>query len=121
MARRDRRRELARIAAPVAFLLAVTIAVLLIRSGLHHSTTATEAIPPTVPTTTRAAGTTTGSKPKAAPKSKPNPAAEYYTVGSGDTFGSIATKYGTTVQEIETLNPGVSSSALSVGQRVRVK
>jgi LysM repeat protein len=120
MARRNSRRALARIVAPVAFLLAVTIAVLLVRSGLNHGgATTTEAIPPTVPTSTRAVVTTKGSKPK--PKPKPSSSAEYYTVESGDTFGSIATKYGTTVGELEALNPGVSSSALAVGQRVRVK
>ena len=39
----------------------------------------------------------------------------------GDTFGSIAAKVGTTISALETLNPGVSSTALQVGQKIRVK
>src|SRR5438552_1359648 len=122
MARRDRRRELARIVAPVAFLLAVTIAVLLVRSGLRGGGGATtDAIPQTVPTATRPA-VTSPAKPKTATTAQTQTsAAEYYTIGSGDTFGSIAAKYGTTVAQLEALNPGVSSSALTVGQRIRVK
>ena len=47
--------------------------------------------------------------------------AQYYVVQSGDTFGSIAAHYGTTVSAIEALNAGVSPNALSVGQKIRVK
>lgn len=117
---RDRHRELARIAAPAAFLLAATIAVLLIRSGMKGGDTTTTHAVPTVLTTTRAA--TTVARPKPKPKHKP-PAqgAQYYTVASGDTFGGIATRYGTTVEELQALNPGVDSTSLSVGQRIRVK
>jgi len=42
-------------------------------------------------------------------------------VESGDTFGSIAAKEGITVSELQALNPGVSSNALQVGQKLRVK
>jgi len=49
------------------------------------------------------------------------PGAEYYVVQSGDTLGSIAQKYTTTVDELMTLNPGIDPTALRVGQRVRVK
>jgi len=103
--------------APAAFLLAVTIAVLLIRAGLNGggSTTTTERGPVThastsptpPPGTTRAATTTL--------------AGAFYTVGSGDTFGSISAKTGVPIAELERLNPGVSSNALQVGQRLRVK
>jgi LysM repeat protein len=117
------RRQLARIAAPAAFLAAVTIAVLLIRSGLQGGHGAT-------PTTQTVAHVTTGRA--AAPRSKKptrpattaattTGAAVYYTVQSGDTYGSIAARYGTSVPALEALNPGVSSTALTVGQRIRVK
>ena len=101
-------RRVGRYAAPGLFLLAVTIAVLLIRSGLGggSSTATTTARGPvrTVPTTTAAAATT-----------------RYYSVQRGDTFGAIAAKTGTTIAKLEQLNPGVSSNALHVGQRIRVK
>jgi LysM repeat protein len=102
----------------------VTIAVLLIRAGLEGGRSSTAPAAPTVTRpatpatvtrrtkrrgrTTRATSTRTG-------------AAEYYTVQSGDTFGTIAARYGTSVQQLEALNPGVSSTSLSVGQKIRVK
>jgi LysM repeat protein len=44
----------------------------------------------------------------------------FYTVVAGDTFGVIAAKTKTTVQQLELLNPGVSSTSLHIGQRLRV-
>jgi len=41
-------------------------------------------------------------------------------VVAGDTFGVIAAKTGTSVAELGQLNPGVSSTALHVGQKLRV-
>jgi LysM repeat protein len=116
---RPGRASAARYVAPVLFLIAVTIAVLLIHSGLeggaksgtttqqgsvtHPSTTAT---PPTG-TTSQGATTTL--------------AEQFYTVATGDTFGSISAKTGVPISQLEQLNPGVSSNALQVGQKLRVK
>jgi LysM repeat protein len=106
----------ARYLAPAAFLLAVTIAVLLIRSGLSggSSTTSTGAGPATHPSA-RTAPTTTKHR------SKSRRSAQYYTVESGDTFGSISARTGVDIAQLERLNPGVSSNALHVGQKIRVK
>jgi len=49
------------------------------------------------------------------------PGAEYYVVVSGDTLGSIAQKYNTTVDELTTLNLGIDPTALTVGQKIRIK
>ncbi|MDX6486095.1 MAG: LysM domain [Gaiellaceae bacterium] len=46
---------------------------------------------------------------------------QFYTVGAGDTFGSISAKTGVAISELEQLNPGVSTNSLQVGQRLRVK
>jgi LysM repeat protein len=110
------RRRIGRYTAPAAFLLAVTIAVLLIRSGLGSHTTATT----TQPAVTHPAATTTVSSPPRT-NTTPLPTAQSYTVQRGDTFGSIAAKVGTTIAALETLNPGVSSTALQVGEKIRVK
>jgi len=103
----------------VLFLVAVTIAVLLIRSGLGGgagSQTTTRSGPVTHPSTaktpppgTTRQGTTTTS------------AGQFYTVVKGDTFGSISAKTGVPVAQIEQLNPGVSTNSLQVGQKLRVK
>jgi LysM repeat protein len=95
-------------AAPLAFLLVVTAVVL----GIHY-------------------GVQTGHTPPAAPAAKTTPAAEHHPkkhvssrrfaiVQRGDSFSAIAVRAHTTVAELERLNPGVSSTALRVGQKVRV-
>ena len=121
-----RRRELKRYGAPALFLLAVTIAVLLIKSGLDNgSNQQTGAAPTTTaPATTTAAPTTTitltdSSTSTVATTTAPANA-RYYVIQAGDTLGSIAAKYNTTVDERTTLNPGVDPSALQPGQRIRV-
>ena len=133
MPSRGRRQLLARYAAPAAFLLAVTAVVLLVRAGLGGggstgpATTATRTQTRTQVTTAKA--TTTATTPATTPTVTTGTTAgvttvagaTYYVVQRGDTFSVIATKEGTTVAQIEQLNPGVSSNALQVGQRIRVR
>jgi LysM repeat protein len=112
---RPRADELKRYAAPAAFLAAVTIAVLLIHSGLQGGGSATTAPSlATITATTTAAATTATTPTKTA-------GAQYYTVQSGDTLGAIASKYGTSVEQLQGLNPNLDPAALQPGQRIRVK
>jgi len=123
-----RRRELTRFGAPAAFLAAVTIAVLLIKSGLNNgpeaqSTTAgvqptTAAIGTQPRTTTKLVLTTPAGTTTSTTTTATTP--RYYVIQSGDTLGSIAEKYSTTVDELMTLNPGVDPTALQPGDRIRV-
>ena len=123
------RKQLTRYGAPAAFLAAVTIAVILINAGLNSgsgSTTTVEALP-TTSTATKPTTTTTlvltGPQPGTTTTATETttPGAEYYVVESGDTLGSIAEKYSTTVDELMTLNPGIDPTAMHIGQRIRVK
>jgi len=43
-----------------------------------------------------------------------------YTIESGDTFSSIATKCGTTTQAMKDANPGVDPTTIKPGQQVNV-
>jgi LysM repeat protein len=122
------RRELTRYGAPAAFLAAVTIAVILVRAGLNGSGSVTTvgALPTTSRTPTQAHTTTklVLTSPQASTATTTEtatPGAEYYNVQNGDTLGSIAEKYATTVDEVMALNPGVDPTALHIGQRIRVK
>lgn len=117
-----RRRELTRFGAPAAFLLAVTIAVLLIKSGLDNgSQEQTVAAPTTTAQTTTEAKTTTKLVLTGTVPTTTAPAnARYYVIQSGDTLGAIASKYNTTVDQLLTLNPEIDPSALQPGQRIRV-
>ena len=111
--------RLARLAAPAAFLLAVTIAVLLARAALEPAEPAREA------TTTAASRPAAPPPPPAATTSRTQPAStagqEYYVIEAGDTLGTVADAYGTTVGALVELNPGIDPTALQVGQRVRVE
>jgi LysM repeat protein len=109
----------ARYAAPVLFLVAVTVAVLLIRSGLGggaSSQTTTRSGPVTHPSTAKTPPPGTTRHGNTAPT-----AGQFYTVAAGDTFGSISAKTGVPIAQIERLNPGVSTNSLQVGQKLRVK
>ena len=99
-----------RFAAPVAFLAAVTIGVLVVRAGFENGRH------PAKPVTTATAKTkTTGGTAHRHRRLR------MYTVQSGDTLGSIAAKTGTSVGRIEQLNPGINPTALRIGQRIRVQ
>jgi LysM repeat protein len=107
---RDWRGEVKRYAAPVAFLLAVTIAVLLVRSGLR--TDAASSVGTTSPTTTVATTAATPVPPRRR---------RYYRLRAGETLSDVAIKFDTSVEQLLALNPGIQPTNLTVGQRVRVK
>ena len=92
------RTQLARVAAPVLFLLAVTIAVLLVRSGLSEN-----------------------DAPDGPPRAVQPVGPQTVVVRTGDTLEAIAVRTGTTVAVLTRLNPGLDPELLRVGQRVRVR
>ena len=113
--------RLARFAGPVAFLLAVTIAILLVRAGLSNGTEAaprpaTTAVESTATTESGPAETTATGETTTAPAG-----AEYYEIQSGDTLAVVADRHGTTVEQLLVLNPDVDPVALTIGLRIRVK
>lgn len=110
-----------RYVAPAAFLLAVTIAVVLIRSGMNAGGNAAKA--PVVPPTPRKhVVTTTTKKPsRRITTTTAQTGQQYWTVAAGDTFGVISSKSGVPVATIEKLNPTVSSTALFIGEKIRLR
>jgi LysM repeat protein len=108
------RRRLVRIAAPAAFLLAATVAVLLIRSGLRGDEEEVRRPTTIMPTTaTRPVPAQTTRPSRRRPR-------RMYTVVSGDTLEQIALELETTVEKLLALNPDVEPTELRVGQRLRV-
>jgi LysM repeat protein len=83
----------------VAFLLAVTIVVLLVRSGLREGVG--------TPGGAGVVAVTTGG--------------HVYVAAGGDTLEAIAARLGTTPAELIRLNPGIDPGRLRVGRRLRVK
>jgi LysM repeat protein len=105
-----------RYAAPAAFLLAVTIAVVLIRSGINSGKGPTPVVTPSSPhvtTTTKKKTTTTTTKNASGQR--------YWTVQAGDTFNVISSKTGVPVATIARLNPNASSTSLYIGEKIRIR
>ena len=104
------RREAKRYGAPAAFLLAATVAVLLVRSGLQSdpAPATTGVLTQTLPTQT-------------ATTAVPVKRRLFYRLRAGETLSDVAIKYDTTVEQLLALNPGIEPTNLIVGQRVRVK
>jgi LysM repeat protein len=112
--RPPRRAEIARYLAPAAFLLAVTVAVLLVRAGLEGGgTTTTQTTRARQPQPVATRSTTTRPKPKPATR-------RFYTIQSGDTLETVAAKFGTTTEKLLALNPTIDPHALSIGQKIRI-
>ena len=102
-----RQDEWRRYVAPAAFLLAVTIAIILIRAGLNAGGS-------TKPGGTVPATQTTNARKVARAK-------RFWTVRAGDTFVVISANTGVPVATIARLNPKLTSTSLHIGQKVRVK
>jgi len=115
-----RRPSPARYAAPVAFLAAVTVAILLVRSGLDGR----EGPAPTPATVLETTATTTAAQPAPTTTAAATTAveeAETHEIGEGDTLDRIAIRFDTTVEELLALNPDIDPNALQLGQSIRVK
>lgn len=102
---------LLRYAAPAAFLLVVTVILLAVRSGVRSDGAPTKA--PTAVKRAEASSTAT--------RAKPAPAKRWYVIQNGDTLGAIAARFGTTVDSLLRLNPGVVPTALTPGAHVRIR
>jgi LysM repeat protein len=105
------RNQAKRYGAPLAFLLAATIAVLLVRSGLNSDAAPTST---SVPATTTVATLTT--RTATPPRQR-----RFYRLRAGETLSDVAIKFDTSVAQLLVLNPGIEPTNLTVGQRVRVK
>jgi Tfp pilus assembly protein FimV len=95
---------------PAGFLLLATVAILVARHAIHDEPAAPavrQAPPPARVAPQR-------------PKVR-SARASAYSVRSGDTLGTIAERFGTTVDRLVALNPGIDPHALRVGQTVRVE
>lgn len=105
-----------RLGAPAAFLLGITVAILLVRAGLDGEAAATTAAQTATPTTTMQTTTTTAATQTATQREP-----VFVEIESGDTLDQIALENDTTVEALLTLNDGLDPNALQVGQRVRVR
>lgn len=113
-----RRDEWRRYAAPAAFLLAATVAIVLVRSGMHAG--GGKAATTTVPVLPRKLVVTATTKQTAHPKTSTSKH-QFWTVQAGDTYGVISTKSGVPVATLERLNPKVSSTSLFIGEKIRLR
>ena len=100
---------MARIAAPVVFLVAVIALVsIVVQSGVIGGDDQRRASVADRPSRVPSRGEPTQA------------AAKRYVIKSGDTLSGIAAKFDITVSDILELNPDLSGSTLSVGEKVKI-
>ena len=99
----------ARIAAPVVFLVAVVVLISIVsQSGVIDGQTDAVVTPTPAATQTKSGGNGSQS------------GYMVYVVKSGDTMSGIAVKFGLSTSELQALNPKLSSSTLVIGTKVKV-
>jgi hypothetical protein len=96
---------------PTGFLLLVTLTILIVRPALHGDPAPPAVQPPPAP----------APRVSSEPPRGRSIRATAYSVRSGDTLATIAERFGTTVDELLVLNPGIDPHALHVGQTLRVE
>lgn len=95
---------------PAGVLLLATVTILLLRPALHGDPAAPALRQPPPPPKV------SSERPRARRTNAPA-----YSVRSGDTLGTIADRFGTTVDQLLALNPGIDPRTLRVGQSLRVE
>ena len=102
-------RMVARIAAPVVFLVAVVVLISIVaQSGVFDGRTEPVVTPTPAATKTKSGG-------------NPSPTGyKVYVVKSGDTLSGIAVKFNVSTSEIQALNPKLRSSTLVIGTKIKV-
>lgn len=98
-------RNPARLAAPLALLMAGVAVAVVIQASRPSS-------PSTAPSVTRTALTHRVRHVRSPPRS--------YVVRAGDTLSTIAAKTGVSLATIQRLNPGIDPQALQTGQRLKL-
>jgi hypothetical protein len=102
--------KVARIVAPAVFLVAVVALVIIVfQAGIIGGSGEPLVTPSPKPTKVKSVG---GKTLPAGTRS--------YRIKSGDTLSAVAVKFHTTISDIESLNPGMSTSTLVAGDRIIV-
>jgi hypothetical protein len=105
------------VVAPLALLGSVSLLVVIAQGAGWVGSHA----PSDTPKHTTTRGTPTQGPARKVHRAPLPPVRLSYHVAAGDTFGSIATRFRTTIAQLETLNPGVDSSRLTIGQALRIR
>jgi len=106
-----RHRSPARWLAPVALLVCAVAAISVVQSSSSSSGDDGGSSTQTTKTATSSG---------AGQKKTPTKRKRTYTVKQGDILGVIAEKNGTTVEELQALNPSIDAATLHAGQKIRL-
>ena len=106
------RTRLARYLGPAAFLLVATVLVLVVQSTMRSNES------PARKTPSQATNSASHTPPR--PSGVPAPK-HYYVIAGGDTLDAVAARFGTSVDALFRLNPGIEATALRPGEHIRVK
>jgi LysM repeat protein len=109
-----RRRSPARWLAPLALVIAAVAIYAVVHNELSSSSDDGAAATTSSSTTATTKTKTTAAKKAAVVKHR------VYTVKAGDVLSAIAAANGTTVTELQRLNPGIDAGALHPGQKLKL-
>ncbi len=131
---RATRRGLGRFLAPLALIVVVIAVIVIVSDAGGSSSSATHTVLVATQTTgggsrartsttrrTTGTATTAGTSSTTGTTSTGTGTVGTYTIQAGDTFSVVAEKTGVSLATIEQLNPGVSPSALRVGQVIKLR
>ena len=108
------RLSFARLLAPLALIaFIVAILAIVLGSGVVGNDSSSEQTGTPGVTATTERTTTAGQKKKRTPAT--------YTIKANDTLSGIAARWGTTVEKLQELNPGLDPQALVSGQKIKLR
>jgi LysM repeat protein len=116
-----RRRSPARFLAPLALAVVIAGIYVVVHKDLPKSKQPSGTVQTGHTTTGTGTGTGAGSPPARTHTSGTHVTVKYYVVKAGDNLDLIAQRTGVSVARIEALNPGLSATALRVGQRLTLR
>jgi LysM repeat protein len=105
---------LVRLIAPLAFILAAVVLVVVIERALEDSSSSS-ASPEPAPVVSESVPAESETLPETVPLEE-----QFYRIRAGDTLEAISQQFGTSVERLLELNPGIDPLALSPGRRIRV-
>lgn len=102
---------------PVRYLAPLALAVMVIATFIvvQHALSSGSSSSTSTSTTQSSPSPASSAGKKGSSKSK------FYVVRSGDSLSVISSRTGVPLPTLESLNPGVSSNSLQVGQRLRLR
>jgi LysM repeat protein len=115
------RRSPARFLAPLALIAVLVVLFAIVSGGGSTNSSSPDQTSSSQTTTTTKTTATKKKSSSAKKKAAATGGSKTYTVQVGDTLGGIADKTGVPLDRIQELNPNVDATAMTSGQKIKLK